>query len=215
MSRPVLFVLAGVNGAGKSSIGGHVLAQAGLAWFNPDRFAREWMKRTGCNQADANAVAWAEGLRRLDEAVADGRNHAFETTLGGETIAARLEAAAVMHDVMVWYCGLASPELHIARVQARVAAGGHDIPEANIRARWNTSLTNLIRLLPHVAHVQVYDNSAAAAPGEPVPDPVLLAEVATGRFVGPQDADALKPTPDWAKPLLEAALSLGSGSAAR
>ena len=63
MSRPVLFVLAGVNGAGKNSIGGHVLAQAGLAWFNPDRFAREWMNGTGCNQTDAHAVAWAEGLR--------------------------------------------------------------------------------------------------------------------------------------------------------
>jgi len=117
--------------------------------------------------------------------------------------------------VMVWYCGLASAELHIARVQARVAAGGHDIAEANIRARWNTSLANMIRLLPHVAHVQVYDNSAEAAPGESVPDPVLLAEVVAGRFVGPRDADALNRTPDWAKPLLEAALSLGSGNTAR
>lgn len=36
MARPVLVVLAGVNGAGKSSIGGHQLAQAGLPWFNPD-----------------------------------------------------------------------------------------------------------------------------------------------------------------------------------
>jgi len=215
VSRPVLFVLAGVNGAGKSSIGGHVLAQAGLTWFNPDRFAREWMNSTGCRQADANAVAWAEGLRRLDEAVTQDRNHALETTLGGQTIAARLEAAAGTHDVMVWYCGLASPELHISRVKARVAAGGHDIPESNIRVRWNTSLVNLIRLLPHLAHLRVYDNSAEAAPGESVPDPVLLAEMVAGRFVGPRNADALNLTPDWAKPLLEAALNLAGGSAAR
>jgi len=215
VSRPVLFVLAGVNGAGKSSIGGHVLAQAGLTWFNPDRFAREWMNITGCRQADANAVAWAEGLRRLDEAVTQDRNHALETTLGGQTIAARLEAAAGTHDVMVWYCGLASPELHISRVKARVAAGGHDIPESNIRVRWNTSLVNLIRLLPHLAHLRVYDNSAEAAPGESVPDPVLLAEMVAGRFVGPRNADALNLTPDWAKPLLEAALNLAGGSAAR
>ena len=215
MSRPVLFVLAGVNGAGKSSIGGHVLAQAGLTWFNPDRFAREWMTSTGCSQADANAVAWAEGLRRLDEAVTQDRNHALETTLGGQTIAARLEAAAGTHDVMVWYCGLASPELHISRVKARVAAGGHDIPESNIRVRWNTSLVNLIRLLPHLAHLRVYDNSAEAALGESVPDPVLLAEMVAGRFVGSRNADALNLTPDWAKPLLEAALNLAGGSAAR
>lgn len=36
MARPVLCVLAGVNGAGKSSVGGQVLEQSGLAWFNPD-----------------------------------------------------------------------------------------------------------------------------------------------------------------------------------
>ena len=214
MSRPVLFVLAGVNGAGKSSVGGHVLAQAGLTWFNPDRFAREWMDSTVCSQADANAVAWSEGLRRLDEAIAQGRSHAFETTLAGQTIAARLEAAAATHDLMVWYCGLSSIAQHIARVQARVAAGGHDIPEANIRARWNTSLVNLIRLLPHLAHLQVYDNSAETEPGDPVPDPVLLAEVVAGCFVGPRDAGALQRTPDWAKPLLEAALTLGEGKAA-
>ena len=63
-ARPVLFVLAGVNGAGKSSIGGHLLKEAGLAWFNPDTFARELIAATGCAQAAANAVAWQEGMRR-------------------------------------------------------------------------------------------------------------------------------------------------------
>ena len=33
------------------------------------------------------------------------------------------------HDVILWFCGLASADLHVSRVQARVAAGGHDIPE--------------------------------------------------------------------------------------
>jgi predicted ABC-type ATPase len=67
--RPVLFVLAGVNGAGKSSVGGHLLERAGLAWFNPDTFARELRAGIGCNQVHANAAAWQEGMRRLDEAV--------------------------------------------------------------------------------------------------------------------------------------------------
>jgi predicted ABC-type ATPase len=42
MTRPVLYVLAGVNGAGKSSVGGHLLERDGLTWFNPDTFAREF-----------------------------------------------------------------------------------------------------------------------------------------------------------------------------
>ena len=67
MPRPVLFVLAGVNGAGKSSIGGHLLAQQRLTWFNPDTFARELVAASGCGQATANAHAWSESVRRRDE----------------------------------------------------------------------------------------------------------------------------------------------------
>ncbi|GAP34702.1 hypothetical protein ISF6_5410 [Piscinibacter sakaiensis] len=202
----MLFVLAGVNGAGKSSIGGHLLRRAGLDWFNPDRFARELVALTGCGIAAANGAAWQEGLRRLDEAVATGRHHAFETTLGGETLAQRLRDATATHDVLVWYCGLASPEQHLARVAARVAAGGHDIPEAKVRERWERSRLNLVALLPHVARVKVYDNSAEAAPGAPVPDPRQVADIVAGRLVWPTRAAELRLTPAWAKPLLAAAM---------
>lgn len=207
MTRPVLFVLAGVNGAGKSSVGGHLLTRRGLAWFNPDAFAREVMAATACSQAQANGLAWQEGLRRLDAAVAAARHHAFETTLGGHTLAARIRAATGSHDVLMWYCGLDSPERHLARIRGRVARGGHDIPEAKVRERWQTSRENLIALMPSLARLQIYDNSAEAGTGEPVPDPVLLAQMEVGRLVWPTTAGALRNTPDWAKPLLEAALS--------
>ncbi len=210
MARPVLFVLAGVNGAGKSSIGGHLLEQAGLTWFNPDTFARELMADTGCDQDEANAAAWQDGLRRLDEALAQGRNHAFETTLGGSTMPARIKAATQSHDVMVWYCGLSSPERHIARVKARVAVGGHDIPETKIRERYPAALQNLIALMPYLAHLQVYDNSVEAAPGAAVPDPVLIAEMEAGKLTWPTTLESLQRTPQWAKPLLEAALSMNA-----
>lgn len=208
MSRPVLYVLAGVNGAGKSSIGGHLLERRGLTWFNPDTFARECRALSGCDQATADERAWAEGLRRLDEAIANGSTHAFETTLGGRTIAERLAAAARTHDVLIWFCGLASPDLHISRVRARVAAGGHDIPEDRIRERYPRALQNLIALMSVVAHVQVYDNSAEVDAGHPIPDPSRVLEMENGRLVWPERADVavLARTPEWAKPLLEAAL---------
>lgn len=209
MARPVLYVLAGVNGAGKSSIGGHLLERAGVTWFNPDRFARELMVATGCGQDEANAQAWAESVRRLDQAIAERRTHAFETTLGGRTMADRIRAATRTHDVMVWFCGLASPDLHVRRVRARVASGGHDIPEARIRERYPRAIANLIALMPHLAHLQVYDNSAEAAIGESVPDPILVLEVRADKLISPLPSDpkALGATPDWAKPLVEAALS--------
>jgi predicted ABC-type ATPase len=206
VARPVLYVLAGVNGAGKSSVGGHLLEQAGLAWFNPDTFARELVVATGCDQVEANALAWQEGLRRLDQALAQGTHYAFETTLGGRTIPARIKAASETHDVLMWFCGLASPEQHMARVRARVAAGGHDIPEAKIRERYTSALANLIALMPCLAHLQVYDNSVDVVPGEAVPDPQLVAEMEHGRLVCPMSIEDLHRTPEWAKPLVEAML---------
>lgn len=210
-ARPVLYVLAGVNGAGKSSIGGHLLRRAGLDWFNPDTFARELVAATGCDQAGANAAAWHEGMRRLDAAIDHGRHYAFETTLGGRTVPRRILDASRSHDVMVWYCGLSSPEQHLARVRARVAAGGHDIPEARIRARWDASRANLVALMPHLARLQVHDNSVDVAPGEPVGDPRLVLEMVAGRCLRPADRASLAAVPDWAKPLVEAALADAPG----
>jgi predicted ABC-type ATPase len=206
--RPVLFVLAGVNGAGKSSIGGHLLERSGLTWFNPDTFARELMAATGCDQETANARAWAESMRRLNAAIAQRRNHAFETTLGGKTIAAKIPRAKRTHDVLLWFCGLSSPELHVARVKARVAAGGHPIPEERIRARYPRALLNVIKLMPHVAHLQVHDNSTEAAADGTVPDPLLVLEMDRGELITPSgnDLKALQRAPEWSKPILEAAL---------
>ena len=206
--RPVLFVLAGVNGAGKSSIGGHLLQRAGLAWFNPDTFARELIAGTGCSQLEANAAAWQEGMRRLDAALQAGTTYAFETTLGGRSVPARILDATRSHDVLMWFCGLSSPEHHLARVQARVASGGHDIPEAKIRERWSAARLNLIALMPHLSHLRVYDNSRDVNPGAAIPDPTLVLEMIAGRCTWPDDTASLARTPEWAKPLVEAALPL-------
>ena len=215
-TRPFILVLAGVNGAGKSSVGGTLLAEHGLAWFNPDAYARELVARLGLDITEANSRAWHYGREQLQQAIERRASFAFETTLGASTIPAMLARAAATHDVQMIFCGLTSPEMHLARVQERVAHGGHDIPETKIRERWDASRTNLIRLLPVLTRLQVYDNSAPAQPGGDIPDPVLVLEMAHGRSVFPRanDAAALAATPAWARPIVQAALSTGSGNSA-
>jgi predicted ABC-type ATPase len=205
--RPFVFVLAGVNGAGKSSVGGALLAEHGLSWYNPDSYARELVALLGLSIGDANARAWEHGRAQLEAAIAQGRNFAFETTLGARTIPELLAEAARTHDVVMLYCGLASVELHMQRVKARVAVGGHDIPPAKIKERWSASRLNLVRLLPQLARLQVFDNSAQAPLGKPIPDPVLLLEVLRGHvtYPGPKDREALNATPEWARPIVQAA----------
>jgi predicted ABC-type ATPase len=147
-------------------------------------------------------------MRRLEEAIAKDLNHAFETTLGGKSVTAKILQAAKTHAVLIWFCGLSSPELHIARVEARVAAGGHPIPEEKIRERYPNAQLNLIKLMPHVSHIKVYDNSAEAAADGTVPDPVLVLEMEDGQVVSPapDDLKELQRAPEWSKSILEAAL---------
>lgn len=205
--RPLIFVLAGVNGAGKSSVGGAMLQEVGLPWFNPDAFSRELMARSGMSKDVADGHAWASGKARLEDAIADGTDFAFETTLGGSTIARLLGEAAATHDVAMVFCGLDSVERHIERVKLRVRHGGHDIPEERIRKRWTSTRRTLIDLLPRLAHLQVFDNSREAAPGADIPEPVLVLEMKNGRvlYPTPDEVGVLEATPEWAKPILEAA----------
>ncbi|RJF89220.1 hypothetical protein D3874_21455 [Oleomonas cavernae] len=210
-ARPFIFVLAGVNGAGKSSVGGAMLVEHGLTWFNPDTYTRELMAQLGMDLAAANARAWAFGRDQLEAAIAQGTNYAFETTLGARTMPALLAKASHTHDVVMLFCGLSSPQQHIERVRSRVANGGHDIPESKIRERWVASRANLIKLLPLLAYLQVFDNSVDVAPGEEIPDPVLVLEVVAGKMVFPDEHDvvALGAIPEWARPIAQAAIELG------
>ena len=195
-----------MNGAGKSSIGGAAVRAFGGEYYNPDEAAKRLMAaRPGLKQAEANAAAWHQGRRLLERAIAERLDFAFETTLGGSTLSRLLaQAAEKGAEVHVLYIGLASPELHIARVKARVRAGGHGIPEADIRRRYEHSRLNLIHLLPKLASLRLYDNSAEADPAKGrVPEPVLVLHLEKGKIRNP---DGLAKAPDWAKPIVAAAL---------
>lgn len=189
-----------------------MLVQKGVDYFNPDEAARLILSANpGLTQTDANSAAWHEGRRLVERAIAERLSFAFETTLGGRTITALLDRALSEHiDVRIWYVGLNSPDLHIARVRSRVARGGHDIPDEWVRARYNSSRLNLIHLLPKLTELRVYDNSIEADPSAgmaPAPTPIL--HVAQGVIVALCDLHA---APAWAKPILAAAMRRsGSG----
>ena len=180
--------------------------QSGGDYFNPDEVtARILAANPGLGAGAANSAAWHAGKRLLERAVAERLDFAFETTLGGHTITALLQQAlAVGFEVRVWFVGLSSPELHIARVRSRVARGGHDISEETIRERYDRSRINLIALMPRLTELRVFDNSFEADPrAGRVPRPALILHLAKGKIV--QMAD-LTETPPWAKPLVAAAV---------
>lgn len=209
--RKAIVVLAGVNGAGKSSVAGATLRANGGDYFNPDEEARRYRSlRPDTTVEQANSWAWRMGKQRLEMAISENLAFHFETTLGGNTIPnLLLRAATAGTPLRMFYVGLANPELHIERVRQRVARGGHDIPEGKIRERWEKSLLNLIRLMPHLAELRVFDNSSPADPATgraPMPLPVLtMRDCLILQMAEPSI------TPAWAKPLIAAALRLDPG----
>ena len=209
--KPRIHVLAGVNGSGKSSIAGAAFREHGSDYYNPDEAARA-LKRAnaGMTQIQANSAAWHRGREMLERSIMQRLEFAFETTLGASTIPKLLiDAARQGIEVHVWYAGLTTPELHIARVRARVARGGHDIPEEAIRRRFEHSRLNLITLLPALAALRIYDNSVEADPASgKTPKPVLVLHMERRRILNPQD---LPQVPDWAKPIAAAAMKIHAG----
>jgi predicted ABC-type ATPase len=203
-------VLAGTNGAGKSSIGGAALRGSGAEYYNPDEATRRILAaNSGMDEATANSLAWKEGVQQLEAAIDDRQDYVFETTLGGRTILSLLmKAAQAGIEVQMWYAGLDSPERHLARIRARVAKGGHDIAEDNVRERYTTSRANLVQLMPHLSMLRVFDNSSEMDPasGE-APVPRLVLTVDGDRVTYPLDAQAMSTTPEWAKPIVARALS--------
>ena len=188
--RPTLTVLAGVNGAGKSSVGGQALRDSGAAYSNPDEHAR----RLRANQPTLP-------LQKAN-AIATGTDFTFESTLGGKTIT-RLLIQAVQKTLQldIWFVGLESVDLHLTRVAQRVAhKGGHPIPATDIRNRWIGSHENNIRLIPYVNTLRVFDNTVDVPAGVS-PEPSLLMSIDDGTLTYPAP-DQMRDTPAWAKPII-------------
>lgn len=187
-----------------------MLLEHGIEYFNPDDATRRVLSANpGISEANANSTAWNQGKTLLERAISRKLDFAFETTLGGKTITGLLERAALTGmELRIWYVGLSSVATHLKRVRARVASGGHNIPEEIIRERYTHSRLNLIHLLPHLTELLVYDNSEEAEPKAGLmPTPKLILSVMRGRqpVVTP-----LTEVPEWAKPIVVAMLKLKS-----
>lgn len=189
-------MIAGVNGAGKSSIAGARIRDAGGEYFNPDEVARQLRnENSALSMQDANAQAWKMGYDHLVDAIIQDKDYIFETTLGGNSITQLLHDAIINEiQIRIFYCGLSSPELHIERVKYRVSKGGHGISEEKIRERYISSIHNMMTLLPGCYQVEVIDNSSFLTNNKPAIK--KLFSVKSGKIKIFE-----KDMPDWAKSL--------------
>jgi len=160
MSR--LYVIAGCNGAGKTTASYTVLPDMldCREFVNADEIAK------GLSPFNPESVAIDAGRlmrQRMDDLLVTGDDFAFETTLATRSYIRFIEQARTRgYFVSLLFFWLPTPEQAVARVATRVSEGGHDIPEEVIRRRYATGIRNLTTLYTPVCDYWViYDNSSA------------------------------------------------------
>ena len=159
-TAPSVVVLAGPNGAGKSTSASAILKDA----LGVDEFVNADVIARGLSGFEPERAAMAAGrimLARLRDLAGHRRSFAFETTLASRSFAPWLTnligTGYQFHLVFLW---LPSPDMAVARVAARVREGGHDVPEATIRRRYQAGLRNFFGLYQPMATTwELWDNS--------------------------------------------------------
>lgn len=157
---PHLYIIAGCNGAGKTTASYSVLPDMlnCKEFVNADEIAR------GLSPFQPDSVAIKAGrimLNRIKDLLNQGVDFAFETTLATKIYTQFIqEAQSKGYFVTLVYFWLNSPELAIERVKTRVISGGHNIPEETIRRRYLAGLMNLQKLYtPICDYWMIIDNS--------------------------------------------------------
>ena len=155
-----LYIIAGCNGAGKTTASYTVLPEMlGCREFvNADEIAR------GLSPFNPEGAAIQAGrlmIERVLQLMKDGQDFAFETTLATRSYIKLIkQAQSVGYFVTLLFFSLPTPEQAVQRVARRVSQGGHNIPLDVIYRRYEAGLKNFFQLyLPVVDFWALYDNN--------------------------------------------------------
>ena len=157
--RPLLVVIAGSNGAGKTTFYESMLRPSGLRFVNADVLVRE------IGADDRQGAALADALRA--ELIRLRESFITETVFSdpvGAKIKTFSDAITAGYQVLLIFIAIGSPERSDERVALRVSQGGHDVPPDRIQARFPRTLANLRRAIPLMSAVLVYDNDDLLRP---------------------------------------------------
>ena len=157
---PKLYIIAGCNGAGKTTASFTILPEIlGCKEFiNADEIAK------GLSPFQPESVAVQAGrimLTRMDELLQKGETFAFETTLATKSYKQKIEwAQANGYEVTLLFFWLDSPNIAKERVAQRVAEGGHNIPSETIERRYYNGIANLFTIYIDMVDIcYIFDNS--------------------------------------------------------
>ncbi len=196
MKKPLLIVIAGPNGSGKTSLTDKILQHEWVEtceYINPDNIANDVFGDWNDKDAIINAANLAQVKREL--CIKENRSLIFETVLSAkDKINFIIDAKNKGYFVRLFFVGTNSPEINASRITKRVMEGGHDVPISKIISRYKKSIANCSVCTEIVDRLYLYDNSVEYA------EPVLLCRIKEGIIV--KQYSKINP---WAISVLESA----------
>jgi len=164
-AAPILHILAGSNGAGKSSLYDSTVSRMTDAVFvNADRLIAEAIGAHATTEAHAKrgqALADAERVRLMAARLSLVTESTFSH---GSKVELVREALALGYRVLIYHVGLESADLAVARVQERASNGGHPVPEDRIRGRYARNRGFIRDAMLLATGGFVFDNSVLGDP---------------------------------------------------
>lgn len=189
MPEKQIWLLAGGNGAGKSTFYNHYLANHGIKFVNADLIAKEIDPKRP-ESVSYEAAAIAENIRK--GLLAQGISFCFETVFSHKSkIDFIAQAKALGYKIILVYIHLIDSSLNAARVYQRTAEGGHSVPAEKIHSRIPRAMENIKTALAIVDEAWILDNSSGKNRFQ------QIVVMKSGKYTIKVD-----PLPDWIESIL-------------
>lgn len=193
--KPVLIVIAGPNGSGKTSVTTKILHHEWMensVYINPDIVAQERFGDWNSKEAIMQSVKYCEEWR--ERCLAEKKSLIFETVLSADDkIDFIVRAKKEGFFVRLFFVCTESPSINASRIAQRVIKGGHDVPITKIISRYQKSILNCKYISTRVDRTYLYDNSIDNA------EQKLLIRLSDGNIV----KQYVENLPEWAKLIIE------------
>lgn len=193
--KPVLIVIAGPNGSGKTTITKKVLRHEWLedcVYINPDNIAKEVFGDWNSADAVLNAAKYATELR--EKLLEEKKSMIFETVLSAEDkVDFMRRAKDAGFFIRLFFISTKNPTINAARIANRVMEGGHDVPITKIVSRYTKSIVNCAIISSFIDRTYIYDNSIDGT------DAKLLFRIVDGSVYKKYQEDI----PSWAKQIFD------------
>ena len=159
--RPILIIIAGPNGSGKTTITSRILHHEWLedsVYINPDQVAQDRFGDWNSAEAVRQAAEYCANWRK--RCLTERESMIFETVFSADDkldFIRRAKQAGFF--IRLFFVCTESPMINAARIAGRVMKGGHDVPIAKIISRYQKSIINCKIATSIADRVYLYDNS--------------------------------------------------------